>query len=92
MSSILHREDSSGLLPPNHSNQSSPSQATSASHRHPSIPVFYDQNQRNKCVDESVSKEQLLMMGMYRLTPEQEVIYQSFVSMLSSFETIDVVS
>ena len=53
--------------------------------------LFYDQNQRNKCVDESVSSEQLLMLGMYRLNPEQEKIYQNFVNMLSSFETIDMV-
>eukprot|EP01035_Chromulina_nebulosa_P032691 gene32691-43690_t len=53
---------------------------------------LYDLNQRNKCVDPSVSQEQLLMLGMYRLTPEQEAVYQQFVSLLSSFETIDMVA
>ena len=43
-------------------------------------------------MDPSVSQEQLLMLGMYRLTPEQEAVYQQFVSLLSSFETIDMVA
>jgi len=52
----------------------------------------YDLNQRHKCVDPAVSQEQLLMLGMYHLTPEQEEVYQQFVAMLSSFETIDMVT
>jgi len=55
-------------------------------------PPFYDRNQRYKCLDESVSNENLLLLGMYRLSEEQQQVYDNFVSMLSSFETIDVVS
>ncbi len=44
-----------------------------------------------RCFDEGVSKEHLIVLGMYRLSPEQEQIYNSFVNMISEFDQFDMV-
>lgn len=48
-----------------------------------------DRNTRSKCFDQRVSKEDLLMMGLYRLSDEQEDIYRRFVDMISTFDEFD---
>jgi len=78
--------DSTGSLSQRSDNQQQPTQPPL--HQ----PAFYDRNQRYRCLDESISNENLLLLGMYRFSEEQQQIYDNFVSMLSSFETIDVVS
>jgi len=51
-----------------------------------------NRNTRSKCFDPHVSKEDLLMMGLYRLSDEQEDIYRRFVDMISTFDEFDRVS
>lgn len=51
-----------------------------------------NRNTRSKCFDSHVSKEDLLMMGLYRLNDEQEDIYRRFVDMVSTFDEFDRVS
>lgn len=48
-----------------------------------------NRNTRSKCFDPHVSKEDLLMMGLYRLNDEQEDIYRRFVDMVSTFDEFD---
>lgn len=48
-----------------------------------------DRNSRSKCFDPNVSKEDLLMMGLYRLNEDQEDIYRRFVDMISTFDDFD---
>lgn len=44
------------------------------------------------CNDNAVSTEDLVMLGLYRFTEEQEEIYRNFVQMLSGFDEFDRVS
>jgi hypothetical protein len=46
---------------------------------------------RSKCVDQSIAKEDLVMLGLYRLNEAQEEIYRNFVHMISSFDDFDKV-
>ncbi len=46
---------------------------------------------RSRCRDANVSRQQLIMLGMYHLTPQQEAVYDSFVEMLSTFDSFDMV-
>ncbi len=50
-----------------------------------------NRNTRSKCFDPSVSPEDLLMLGLYRLDEEQEDIYRRFVDMISTFDDFDKV-
>lgn len=49
-------------------------------------------NTRSKCSDPNISAEDLLMLGMYRLSAEQEEVYRRFVEMVSTFDEFDKVS
>lgn len=40
----------------------------------------------------NLTKQELIMLGMYRLNSEQEEIYNKFVQMLSEFDAFDMVS
>ena len=44
-----------------------------------------------KATNPELSPTDLIMFGMYRLTPEQDRIYQQFVNMLSEFNRFDMV-
>lgn len=46
---------------------------------------------RSVCHDQNVSNEDLVMLGLYRFTPDQEEIYRSFVDMISGFDDFDKV-
>eukprot|EP01034_Spumella_vulgaris_P036017 gene36017-44422_t len=43
-----------------------------------------------RCFDSTVDRNKLIMLGMYHLDPEQEQIYNNFVSMLSKFDSFDM--
>ena len=47
---------------------------------------------RSVCKDSSVSTEDLVMLGLYRFSEEQEEIYRNFVQMISGFDEFDKVS
>lgn len=49
-------------------------------------------NTRSKCSDPNISAEDLLMLGMYRLSAEQEEVYRRFVEMVSTFDEFDKVN
>ena len=50
-----------------------------------------DENPRNRCLDDSLSEEDVILMGMYRMNKKQSVVYDKFVDMLSTFDRFDVV-
>jgi hypothetical protein len=45
----------------------------------------------SRCLDNSVDKNQLIMLGMYCLDTDQERIYNEFVNMISKFDSFDMV-
>jgi hypothetical protein len=47
---------------------------------------------RRKTRNNNLNDEELVLLGMYKLTPEQEEIYQQFVAMISTFDRFDMVS
>jgi hypothetical protein len=57
----------------------------------PAVGVQSKKGARSKCCDQNIAKEDLVMLGLYRLDEAQEEIYRNFVQMISSFDDFDKV-
>ncbi|RYH11953.1 hypothetical protein EON65_38410 [archaeon] len=47
---------------------------------------------KRRTLNEGLATDELILLGMYRFTPEQEETYQKFVEMLAGFDKFDMVS
>jgi hypothetical protein len=57
----------------------------------PAVSAQNKKGARSKCYDQSIAREDLVMLGLYRLDEAQEEIYRNFVQMISSFDDFDKV-
>lgn len=51
-----------------------------------------NERRKHRCYDISLSDEELIMKGIYRLNEYQDEIYRNFIEMLSSFDEFDKVN
>ena len=47
---------------------------------------------KRRTLNQGLSSDELILLGMYRFNPEQEEIYNKFVEMLAGFDKFDMVS